>query len=422
MKLFATLAAMLSATALFADVYIVDGKRIEGEVHEFNGQKTICTDTMCIMLPDDAVKVEDEDAAPSAPAKEESVAPTSRMAQGFMDAEKFLGFIENREEASVSPLAGKSWWLVALLVVFGGLCMNLTPCVLPMMPINLMVIGRSATRGALYGLGIALAYGAMGLLAALGGMAFGEIQGNPWFNAAISALFLVLSLALFGFFFIDFSKKRSSLSSMRQSMWPGLFAFFMGVVSAVLAGACVAPILIAVLLLTADLVGKGAYFALALPFLLGAGMALPWPFAGAGMQVLPKPGAWMGKVNKLFGVVVLLFAGWYGYLAYRGFASGSSEQGVQSDGGRIVVEATPETFAAKLAELRRPVLVDCWASWCKNCAAMERTTLADPRVRKALEGFTLVRLQAEDIKALKALPGFEGVLGLPAFVVFEDAK
>ena len=419
MKSFAALAAVLSATALFADVYIVDGERIEGEVHEVNGQKTLCTDTMCIMLPDDAVKVEEDEAVPSAPAQGESVAPSSRIEQGIMDAEKFIAFLENRGEASASPFAGKSWWIVALLVVFGGLCMNLTPCVLPMMPINLMVIGRSAARGALYGLGIALAYGAMGLLAALGGMAFGEIQGNPWFNAAIAVLFLVLSFALFGFFFIDFSKKRSSLSSMRQSMWPGLFAFFMGVVSAVLAGACVAPILIAVLLLTADLVGKGSWFALALPFLLGAGMALPWPFAGAGMQVLPKPGAWMGKVNKLFGVVVLMFAAWYGYLAYRGFASSDPGPDVRDDGERDVVEATTETFEGKLAGLRRPVLVDCWASWCKNCAAMERTTLADPRVRKALGGFTVVRLQAEDIKALKALPGFEGVYGLPAFVVFE---
>ena len=420
MRIFTVIAAMLSATALFADVYIVNGERIEGEVHEFNGMKTICTDTMCIMLPEDAVKVEKGDEKPSAPMQAESAVPSARMAQGFMDAEEFLAFLENREAASASPLAGKSWWIVALLVVFGGLCMNLTPCVLPMMPINLMVIGRSAARGALYGLGIALAYGAMGLLAALGGMAFGEIQGNPWFNAAIAVLFLVLSLALFGFFFIDFSKKRGSLSSMRQSMLPGLFAFFMGVVSAVLAGACVAPILIAVLLLTADLVGKGAYLALALPFLLGAGMALPWPFAGAGMQVLPKPGAWMGKVNKLFGVVVLLFAAWYGYLAYKGFASASSGPEGHADattpGG---VEATPETFEGKLAGLRRPVLVDCWASWCKNCTAMERTTLSDPKVREALGGFTVVRLQAEDIKALKSLPGFEGVLGLPAFVVFE---
>lgn len=420
MRIFTVIAAMLSATALFADVYIVNGERIEGEVHEFNGMKTICTDTMCIMLPEDAVKVEKGDEKPSAPMQAESAVPSARMAQGFMDAEEFLAFLENREAATASPLAGKSWWIVALLVVFGGLCMNLTPCVLPMMPINLMVIGRSAARGALYGLGIALAYGAMGLLAALGGMAFGEIQGNPWFNAAIAALFFVLSLALFGFFLIDFSKKRSSLSSMRQSMLPGLFAFFMGVVSAVLAGACVAPILIAVLLLTADLVGKGAYLALALPFLLGAGMALPWPFAGAGMQVLPKPGAWMGKVNKLFGVVVLLFAAWYGYLAYKGFSSASSGPEDHADattpGG---VEATPETFEGKLAGLRRPVLVDCWASWCKNCTAMERTTLSDPKVREALGGFTVVRLQAEDIKALKSLPGFEGVLGLPAFVVFE---
>ena len=72
-------------------------------------------------------------------------------------------------------------------------------------------------------------------------------------------------------------------------MLPGLFAFFMGMVSAVLAGACVAPILIAVLLLTAKLHAEGHVLALALPFVLGLGMGLPWPFAGAGLQVLPKP-------------------------------------------------------------------------------------------------------------------------------------
>ena len=406
-----------------ADVYIVNGERIEGEVHEVGGQKTLCTDTVCIVLPDDAVKVEDGAAAPApAPvAVESETSPSARMALGFMGADEFLAFLENRVAESASPFAGKSWWIVALIVLFGGLCMNLTPCVLPMMPINLMVIGRSAARGALYGLGIALAYGAMGLLAALGGMAFGEIQGNPWFNAAIAVLFLVLSLALFGFFFIDFSKSRGSLSSLRTSMWPRLFAFFMGVVSAVLAGACVAPILIAVLLLTADLVGKGAYLALALPFVLGLGMALPWPFAGAGMQVLPKPGAWMKGVNRAFGVLVLLFAAWYGRLAYLGWTRGGG--GASHEGIPGAAEATPETFASAFESakaLGKPVFVDCWATWCKNCSAMERTTLADPRVRAALANYAVIRLQAEDMKELRRLEPFRDVKGLPAFAVFSE--
>ena len=59
------------------------------------------------------------------------------------------------------------------------------------------------------------------------------------------------------------------------------------------------------------------------------------------------------------------------------------------------------------------------APWCKNCTAMERTTLKDPQVRDALKGWTVIRLQAEDIDELLALPDFADIHGLPAFVVFE---
>ncbi len=435
-KAFFSLAAFAAAT-FFA----------QAEIQIINGQKYECRDGMCMPVddePDDepggeeaapeelpAEQTPDEAAGvvceggvcrmaePPDDVKEAfgggkaSAAETPRLAQGYMGVDEFVAFLENRE--GPSALEGKGWWLVLAIVLFGGLCMNLTPCVLPMVPVNLMIIGRSASRGALYGLGIALAYGVLGVLAAVGGMAFGEIQSSPWFNAVIAVLFFVLALALLGVFFIDFSKRRNSLASMRESMWPGLFAFFMGVVGAVLAGACVAPILISVLLLTASLFAKGVYAALALPFVLGLGMALPWPFAGAGLKALPKPGAWMTKVNKIFGAVVLCFAAWYAVLAWRGF-TGSGADGSAAAEGAVVI-SSPSSFS--LDGLKRPVMVDCWASWCKNCSAMDATTLADERVRKALERFTTVRLQAEDIKALKATPGFEKVAGLPAYLIFE---
>lgn len=341
-------------------------------------------------------------------------------AQGFMNADAFLAFLQNSSPAA-DPFAGMTLGAVFLAAILGGLAMNLTPCVLPMVPINLMIIGKSAWKGALYGLGIALAYGAMGLAAAFGGMAFGSIQGSPWFNLAISVIFVVLALALMGVFFVDFSKKRGSMASAKSRMLPGLFAFFMGVVSAVLAGACVAPILIAVLLLTAKLTAQGNMLALALPFALGLGMALPWPFAGAGLQVLPKPGAWMKWVNKAFGVIVLCFAAWYAYLAYIGFVktpqhSESAEPSASLSGS---LAATPSTFYAVLENAKRPVLVDCWATWCKNCRAMERKTFKDERVVDALTDFTIIRLQAEDIDELRALPDFTDIQGLPAFLIFE---
>ena len=386
---------------------------LSAETNVVDGMKVVCENGVCML-------VEEPDA--TAPSATDAEILRPRMAHGYMDADEFIAFLENRNPDPASPFSGKSWWIVILLVLFGGFCMNLTPCILPMVPINLMIIGRSASRGALYGLGTALAYGTLGILAAIGGMAFGEIQGNPWFNASISILFLVLALAMLGVFFIDFSKGRNGIASMRESMWPGFFAFFMGVVSAVLAGACVAPILIAVLLLTADLFAKGMHIALALPFVLGIGMALPWPFAGAGLKILPKPGAWMTKVSKLFGIAVLGFAAWYAYLAWNGFTEVPAEAGDARKTAAIqesVSIPAPENFSLK--ELKRPVLVDCWATWCKNCSAMERTTLSDPKVKSVLKskGFTLVKLQCEDIAALKKQAGFGDVVGLPAFLIFE---
>ncbi len=391
----------------------------DGYVDE-NGIRWVCSDTECYPVDANGNRLEmsdlfGDDVPAPLPEVTPEVVETPRLAQGYMDVEDFLAFLNNEEPTS--SLADKSWWLILILVLFGGLCMNLTPCVLPMMPINLMVIGKSATRGALYGLGIALAYGAMGLLAALGGMAFGEIQGNPWFNVGIAVLFVLLGLALMEVFFIDLSKHRAgAVKKSSNKFLAFFFPFFMGCVSAVLAGACVAPILIAVLLLTADLTAQGNYWALALPFVLGLGMALPWPLAGAGLKVLPKPGGWMKKVNTAFGILVFGFAAWYGYLAYQGFTEPAGTTSAVSDES-VINLASPAEF--NLAGLKRPVLVDCWATWCKNCTAMEHKTLADEQVKAVLKDYTVIRLQAEDMKALLSLPGFGEIRGLPAFLIFE---
>ena len=79
----------------------------------------------------------------------------------------------------------------------------------------------------------------------------------------------------------------------------------------------------------------------------------------------------------------------------------------------------PEAFAAAKAT-GKPVFVDVWATWCKNCLAMEKTTFANAGVKRELENYAVVRLQAEDIAAFAALPEFEGIgiKGIPAFVVF----
>ncbi len=399
-KIFLFVVSVCALWLAHADVQIIDG------------QKYVCKDGLCMLVEEDV---------PTTNQVTSVLTSVPRLAQGYMKPTEFLRFLRNEEvSGGLLPQATDAWWLIVLLALFGGLALNLTPCVLPMVPINVMIIGKSAMRGALYGLGITLAYGTLGLLAAVGGMAFGEIQSSPWFNAAIAVLFVLLALALLDVFYIDFSKRRTSLAQQTGNrLGQVVFPLVMGAVSAVLAGACVAPILIAVLLLTADLTAKGQVLALGLPFVLGLGMALPWPFVGAGLKVLPKPGAWMKWVNKLFAILVFVFAAWYAHLAWKGFTNGAlgTTRATNVALGTINL-ASPAEF--NLANYKRPVLVDCWATWCKNCTAMERETLADPAVQKELEKFTVIRLQAEDLTDLRKREGFKNVKGLPAFLIFGE--
>ena len=403
-RVLCALCLVLCALVTSAEVQVIGGKKYE------------CRDGLCYLVEENATTNFVDKGIAISESGESGEKGKARIAQGYMRAEEFVAFLEGKE---VDSLAGHGLWVMLLLVLLGGLAMNLTPCVLPMVPINLMIIGRSAKRGFAYGLGIALAYGLLGVGAAVGGLAFGDIQGSPWFNAAVALVFVGLALALFDVWFIDFSRFRSSHQAPSTKHQAPLFPFFMGALSAVLAGACVAPVLISVLLLTTDLVAKGNRLAILLPFVMGVGMALPWPFAGAGMRVLPKPGAWMKWVNRVFGVVVLGFAVWYGWLAWRGFVGGDQNANLrefnESRESFLKIER-PQNL--ELGGLKRPVLVDCWATWCKNCAAMDRV-MGEPEVKRALEKFTVIKLQAEDISELRKVKGFESIRGMPAFVIFE---
>ena len=154
---------------------------------------------------------------------------------------------------------------------------------------------------------------------------------------------------------------------------------------------------------------------------MGVGMALPWPFAGAGMKVLPKPGAWMKWVNRVFGIVVLGFAAWYGWLAWNGWSrskGGAFVTNGEDAAFSLVSLSQPSSLVSSLKALPRPVLVDCWATWCKNCAAMDKV-MEEGKVREALKPFTVIKLQAEDISELRKVKGLESIKGLPAFVIFE---
>ena len=249
---------------------------------------------------------------------------------GYKPPKEFIAFLDKAESGEeAKEEKSKNIWVTLLLILVGGMALNLTPCVLPMIPINLMIIGAGAAAGSksrgfalggAYGLGISLAYGILGLVVVLTGSKFGALNSSPWFNLVIAIVFVILTLAMFNVFVIDFTKYSSKVSVGGEKSKGNYFAAMaMGAVSALLAGACVAPVVISVLVLAGTLYSSGNILGLLLPFLLGIGMAIPWPFAGAGLSFLPKPGMWMEKVKYIFGVIILLFAIYYGFTAYKLF-------------------------------------------------------------------------------------------------------
>ena len=357
-----------------------------------------------------------EEGAPVVEVAPKKASGDVRLAMGYMKPEAMTAFLRN-QPSGADALENHALIVVLLLILAGGLLANLTPCVLPLVPVNLVLVGRGWRRGAAYGLGIAIAYGMLGVAAAFGGMAFGTIQSSPWFSLLVAIVFTVLGLAMSEVFFIDFTKYRSRVTGGGNKIRGLGGVFLLGVGAAVLAGACVEPILLATLVLTAKWCAAGKTWAVVLPFILGVGMGLPWPFAAAGLSVLPKPGAWMRWVNRIFALVLFGMAVWYGRLAWAGFRGPAAETAADH------LAATPETWEAVFAGAQakgRPVFVDVWASWCKNCLAMERTTFRAPEVVRALAPFTVVRLQAEDPAAFQKLKDFAGlgIKGFPAFVIF----
>ncbi|MFC1887300.1 cytochrome c biogenesis protein CcdA [Candidatus Cloacimonadota bacterium] len=351
---------------------------------------------------------------------------------GYQKSEDFVTFLKDSIGSGAmnsNKFANKSLWLIIILILIGGIALNLTPCVLPMIPITIAVLGagtqsESKAKGFLiggtYGLGMALAYGLLGVIVILTGSQFGTINSSPWFNFIIAALFVVLALAMFDIIPIDFSKFQSGKVGSK-SKGKYLTVFFLGIIAAVLAGACVAPVLISVILYSTSLYTAGNVAGLLLPFLLGVGMAIPWPFAGAGLSFLPKPGNWMKWVKIIFGIIILVVAVFYVFTGVK-IVKSNKQLYYVLDSHEVSDLPWKHSIMEGLElakEENKPVFIDFWATWCKNCLAMDATTFKDEKVIQEFDNFILVKYQAEKLKVSptkEILKHFE-IIGLPTYIV-----
>ncbi|MBL8395739.1 MAG: protein-disulfide reductase DsbD [Candidatus Accumulibacter sp.] len=251
-----------------------------------------------LQLPDPATPALDTPAAGS-PATDES----GRIVQLFRHA----GF----------------WLLIGSFFGF-GLLLSLTPCVFPMIPILSSIIvgserdghGVSHTRGFLlslaYVLGMAVTYAVAGVAAGLTGTLLATTLQNPWVLSAFAAVFVLLSLSMFGFYELQLptflqSRVSEEARHLRGGSLPGVAA--MGALSAIIVGPCVAAPLAGALLYIGQS-GDALLGGLAL-FVMALGMGAPLLAVGLSAgSLLPRSGPWMEAVKKAFGVILLATAVW----------------------------------------------------------------------------------------------------------------
>jgi cytochrome c-type biogenesis protein len=212
--------------------------------------------------------------------------------------------------------------LAALALLFGaGLVTSLSPCIWPMIPITVGLLGGTARTGAprvrvvgltlTYILGLALFYSLLGLLAGLTGTLFGTVSSNPWIRLAVGNLLIVFALGMLDVIPMNAPQRLTAWAgSLGGGSYPAVF--LLGATSGIVAAPCGAPAFGAVLTWVAATKSGVLGFFYLFVFSLGmtAVLAVAGVFSGA-LAALPKPGAWMVWIKRAAAVVLLLVAEYY---------------------------------------------------------------------------------------------------------------
>lgn len=334
--------------------------------------------------------------------------------------------------------------LLTLLGIFlGGLALNLTPCVYPLIPITVSyfggkshkISGKRILHGILYLSGLAVTNSFLGLSSALSGSMLGSALQNP-----VVLIFIALIMAFLGLSFFGIWELRlpAFLTRTASKNYHGYFGtFFMGLTLGIVAAPCLGPFILGLL----TYVGQRGdpFLGFLYFFILSIGMGLPLcvlaVFSGA-IDRLPLSGDWMIWIKKILGWVLIGMAlyiinplipgniGTVGPLAGVAMISAVHLGWIDRTGaGRHIfinfkrgicaiiivlsilflvytyypgegikwISYDQEVISAGLKE-KRPIMLDIYADWCLPCRAMENKAFKDPDVVSLSKDILCVRM------------------------------
>lgn len=444
-----------------AEFFIEIPKDHTGELKnvEFDIEYVACTEKFCLPRNRLSVTVPVVASASSAP-------PPS--ASGFSLANS--SSIESQIESNL---------LLALVLIFiFGFLTSLTPCVYPLIPITLAVVGARAAHkssklqafliSCVYVQGIATTYSLLGVVAAKTGSLFGQALSYPSVVIGFALLFFAMALSIFGVF--EFSIPASITDRFQSKNGDKSFfgAYSAGLIAGVVASPCVGPVLVGVLAYIAKTQSLLLGFVLLYTFAMGMGVL----FIALGtfssfINKVPKSGPWMNLVKYILGTMLLglslyylnpiissavynfilgIFitiscaflyiltqpkkrAGLFLFVIFAVALLGFSYSQLLKN-PTVSVETSEqerwddysEELIAQAKSEGKPVIIDFFADWCGACIELEDKTFSTNAFKEATNDFYLLRVDAtEHFDGLDQLQKKYEVYGLPT-IVFINPK
>lgn len=372
---------------------------------------------------------------------------------------------------SISNMLENNGLFLGLLFVFiGGLALNLTPCVYPLIPITIGFFGgqsegktiRLFGMGLLFVVGMAVTYSVIGVVTALSGAVFGSLLQNPIVIIIIALIFLILSLSMFGLY--EFQLPNSWVAKAGGAKGGFYGAFFMGLTMGIVAAPCIGPFVLG--LVTYVAAKADPYLGFLMFFVLALGLGFPYLllaiFSGK-IKKLPRAGEWMDGVKHIFGfiligmalyfIVPLLPKSFSGYVlpifmiitavyllvfdklgnSVKGFKNFKIVFSIllmalavynllpSADNNSIDWQEYSES---KLSDSigQTPVIIDFYADWCIPCKELDAITFSDAKVIEESRKF--LSLKADMTKSLspevESLRNKFKIVGVPTVLILDS--